>query len=74
MYLLITVLGCAIVYGMGQLVSIENLILVLLWNIVLSIIIVTFIIVLLFRKTPEFAYVQNIVKKIIGKIARKVRG
>lgn len=74
MYLFITAIGCAIVYGIGKLVPIENLILVLLWNIVISIIVVTLIIVLLFRKTPEFAYVQNIVRKILGKILGKVKG
>lgn len=74
MYLFITVIGCAIVYGVGKLVSIDNLILILLWNIVLSIIVVVFIVVLLFRKTPEFAYVQTIIRKVIGKIAGKVKG
>ena len=72
LYIAITIIGCAIIYGTSKWMNIQNTIILLLFNIILSIVVVTLMIILIFRNTSEYLYVKDLIKKILMKIKNKV--
>lgn len=72
LYIVITIIGCAIIYGVSQLINIQNSIILLLFNIILSIVVVSLMTIIIFRHTSEYMYVKDLAKKILNKLKSKI--
>ena len=67
-YILVTIVGCTIVYLLNNLLNISNIVLLLIVNIIFSFIVVFAIVFILFRKTNEFNYAKGLIVNAISKI------
>lgn len=72
LYILVTIIGCVIIYEVNQLLNIKNLIIQLLFNVIFSIVVVTLMTIIIFRNTPEYIYVKDLAKKILNKLKSKI--
>ena len=72
LYAAITAVSCFAVYELGNLISVSNRWIGFGTKLILVCLIPNLLVIALFRKTAEFEYTRNLMKKITGKIRKKV--
>ena len=70
-YTFILVITCFVVYLIGEIIPVNNMIIKLGINVILSLIFTFVTIIVIFRKTEEYKYVKNIIDNFISKLKIK---